>query len=79
MKRKTLKIIFFIILVVGLLLVSLFASMQMEDLSYLTMAATFGGMIVCMFFLRCPHCGAWPRKGTMFTSYCPCCGENLDD
>ena len=28
---------------------------------------------------RCPHCGAWPRKGSFFDEYCPRCGEPLDD
>ena len=28
---------------------------------------------------RCPHCGAWPRKGDFFATYCRHCGEKLDD
>ena len=29
--------------------------------------------------LRCPYCGAWPRKGHSFHQYCPKCGMPLDD
>lgn len=35
--------------------------------------------IVLLWFLRCPHCGAWPRRGSFFQRYCPYCGEMLDD
>ena len=31
------------------------------------------------YFLRCPHCGAWPRKGNLFHEYCPRCGKPLED
>lgn len=34
---------------------------------------------VLRFFLRCPHCGALPWKGSMLHEYCPHCGEPLDD
>ena len=29
--------------------------------------------------LRCPHCGAWPRKGSLFHEYCSKCGQPLDE
>lgn len=30
-------------------------------------------------FLCCPHCGAWPRKGSFFHEFCPRCGKSLGD
>ena len=33
--------------------------------------------IVLNYFQRCPHCGAWPRKGSLFDEYCPRCGGRL--
>ena len=35
--------------------------------------------VILNYFLRCPHCGAWPRKGSFFHEYCPRCGKILDD
>lgn len=35
--------------------------------------------VVFTWFLRCPHCGAWPRRGSFFHEFCPYCGEMLDD
>ena len=35
--------------------------------------------VVLNYFLRCPHCGAWPRKGSFFHEFCPRCGKRLDD
>lgn len=35
--------------------------------------------VVLNYFLRCPHCGAWPRRGSTFHEYCPRCGKRLDD
>lgn len=35
--------------------------------------------IFLSYCLRCPHCGAWPRKGSLFHEYCPRCGKHLGD
>ena len=29
--------------------------------------------------LRCPHCGAWPRRGSLFHEFCPKCGKKLEE
>ena len=36
-------------------------------------------ILVGQYNLRCPHCGAWPRKGSIMDRYCPRCGCDLDD
>ena len=79
MRRRVARILYFVILVVGMLLMALFASLQMPTISYIAMAATFAGMIYCIYQLRCPYCGRWPRKGDLFAAYCAGCGEKLDD
>ena len=30
------------------------------------------------YCMRCKHCGRWPRRGNIFTEYCPYCGESLE-
>ena len=44
---------------------------------FLTIAAAAG--IAFSWFLRCPHCGRWPGRFWFFYTYCPYCGEELDD
>ena len=34
---------------------------------------------VLCYFLRCPHCGRWPRKGDFWNEFCPGCGNRLSD
>ena len=48
-------------------------------LSILLILIGIGIVLVGQYNLRCPHCGAWPRKGHFFDQYCPRCGEPLDD
>jgi hypothetical protein len=46
---------------------------------YAVVAACCVIAVALNYFLRCPHCGAWPRKGSFFHEFCPRCGKRLDD
>lgn len=46
---------------------------------YAVVAACCVIAVILNYFLRCPHCGAWPRKGSFFHEFCPRCGKILDD
>ncbi len=46
---------------------------------YIAALICIGISIWLNYCLRCPHCGAWPRKGSLFHEYCPRCGKHLGD
>ncbi len=52
---------------------------ESEQAMYVVIAACCVISLILTYFLRCPHCGAWPRRGSFFHKYCPRCGESLDD
>lgn len=79
MSRRISRILFFVILIVGILLMALFSFLKITMLSYISMAAMFAGMTYCSYQLRCPYCGRWPGRGDLFTAYCAGCGEKLND
>ena len=78
MSRLGARILYFVSLIGGLLLMALFMSLRMKFLAYIALAATFVGMIISLRFLRCPNCGWTPGKHGLSAKYCPRCGEILD-
>lgn len=75
--------IFKLIIVVATLLLALVAFLYYiglgGDWCGVAMVVYIGIMIVCNFFLRCPNCGRWPRRGSFWAKYCSRCGQELDD
>ena len=78
MSRTGARILYFVSLIGGLLLMALFMSLQMKFLAYIALAATFVGMFISLRSMRCPSCGWMPGKHGLFAQYCPRCGEMLD-
>ena len=35
-------------------------------------------VVLCLIWNRCPYCGNYLRKLSIFASYCPYCGEKFD-
>ena len=79
MRRRIVKILCFVIFLVGMLLMLLFGTQGNEKAAYITAVVTFVGTAFCTYLLRCPHCGRWPGKHDFFAEYCPRCGEPLDE
>ena len=79
MSRALWKLLYFVCLFVGLIIMAVFLSKQMKVVAYMIMAITLAGMIFCSYMLRCPGCGRWAGKRNMFAKYCPTCGTALDD
>lgn len=79
MSRSIAKVLSVISVIAVFILVFVFAANQNETAMYITMAIWFVIYLVLMYFQRCPHCGAWPRKGSFFDEYCPRCGGSLYD
>ena len=77
MSRSTAKILQFVNIIGMVILMLVFHNSQ---------AVMYGVVIIACIIsiwlsscLRCPHCGAWPRKGHLWDEYCPRCGEHLED
>lgn len=79
MKRSVAKIAYILSIVVGMLLMMVCAIAKLDILVFLCAVVTVVANAAYCYFLRCPECGRWPRKGTIFTTYCPHCGEPLND
>ena len=80
MKRSTAKMLQVIAGVITVILATFFAiKYQNKTLIYLPLAIYVPIAIWLNSKLRCPYCGAWPRKGHSFHQYCPKCGMPLDD
>jgi len=79
MNRGLAKLLSIISIVVLLILTFFFATSQNLGAMYTSMAIWFVVYLVLMYFQRCPHCGAWPRRGSFFDNYCPRCGNYLDE
>ena len=79
MSRGLAKLLSVISVIVLLVLVFIFAASKNQVAMYIAMAIWFVLYSVLMYFQRCPHCGAWPRKGSFFDEFCPRCGGNLDE
>ena len=78
MSRSTAKVLSVVSIVVFIIIYIICTSAQ--SMAFLMIAAILwlGLHIYLCWCLRCPHCGAWPRRGFLFHSYCPYCGEPLD-
>lgn len=48
-------------------------------MKYISALVCIGIGIWLNYCLRCPHCGAWPSRGSLSDEYCPRCGNHLDD
>lgn len=77
MSRSTAKILQLVNLVGMVVLMLLFRESQ--GIMYLIVLVALGISLWLSYCLRCPHCGAWPRKNSLFDEYCPRCGEHLGD
>jgi len=77
MKRSTAKILQLVNLVGMLVLMLLFRGSE-GGMTLIALIA-IGISVWLTSCLRCPHCGAWPRKGSLLDEYCPRCGEYLED
>lgn len=64
-----------VVVVLGLILISA----DCEGVMVVVFVVYIPIAMVLNYFQRCPHCGAWPRKGSLFHEYCPRCGGNLYD
>lgn len=78
MNRSLAKLLFFVFLIVGIVLVCIFSAQQFEIAAYLATIATLIAIYVCQYFLRCPKCGKWPDRDFLFAQYCSRCGEPLE-
>ena len=78
MKRETAKLIFVISTILyGAAVIILSINQLKGAFVFLSIA----WVIVYLFllrYLRCPHCGALPHKGSFFAPYCSRCGKSLD-
>ena len=79
MCRFMAQILSVISVIVLFVLVLIFAANDNQTAMYISMAVWFVIYLVLGHFQRCPHCGAWPRKGSLFNQYCPQCGGTLND
>ena len=79
MKRSTAKLLSVIcmILAIVLVVIFIFSGNQIGELLVLLVYTPI--CLILLYFQRCPHCGAMPRKGSFFDEYCPHCGNNLND
>ena len=79
MNRTLAKILYVATMIVGIVIIATLADYGRQMASILTACVTLAVITYLSFHLRCPHCGAWPRKGSFFHHYCPRCGGDLDD
>lgn len=77
MRRSLAQILSVVNIVAMIILMLVFR--QNEAVMYAVVVACCVIAVILSYFMRCPHCGAWPRKGGLFHAYCPRCGEPLDD
>ena len=79
MKRRIFKLIIVVATLLFLLVVVLCQFGLSLEWFGLASVVYIGTIIVCEFSLRCPNCGRWPRRGSLWAKYCPRCGQNLDE
>lgn len=78
MRRSTAKILQ-VVNLIGMFILMLLFHESGEGSMILIALVAIGISIWLSYCLRCPHCGAWPRKGSFFDQYCPRCGNSLDE
>ncbi len=79
MSRSTAKGLQILCGILFMIIIVVLAMHRLKGLAYLALAAWLVISLGLNSKLKCTHCGAWPRKGSFFHSYCPDCGEKLDD
>ena len=72
------KTLFALISVIFVILAFILGATPAKTAFYAASVVYFVVSLVLLYFMRCPHCGAWPRGGTFFDEYCPKCGRRLD-
>ena len=77
MSRSTVKLLYIADLVAMLILFFVCRYNLVALYSVAGVAIAFA--LFLSYKLRCPHCGAWPRKGSLFHEFCPKCGKRLED
>ena len=78
MSRATAKVLSVVSTIVYIIVVIACASDQSKASLIIASILWTGLYTYLCWQLRCPNCGAWPRKGFLFHAYCPKCGEPLD-
>ena len=80
MKRRTAKILQIInILMMMVLEILCLVIFESKGLAYVVIGIACVIALWLNTYLRCPYCGAYPRKGNIFHKYCPKCGNSLED
>ena len=77
MSRSTVKLLYIVDIVAMMILFYIFRMNMVALYAVAGVAIAIG--IFLSYKLRCPHCGAWPRKGSLFHEYCSKCGKPLED
>ena len=78
MQRATAKFLYILSVLVYFCVAFLSAKAQSYTVLIVATVIWIVILLVLSHFLRCPHCGAYPRRGSLFHHYCPRCGEPLD-
>lgn len=79
MSRSTARILSVVCAVVALIICCLFIPSGNQGAATIVFLLYLPIAIWLNSCQRCKHCGRWPRRGEFFASYCPRCGEPLDD
>ena len=77
MNRSSVKALYIVDLIAMIILFYVFRTSLVAIYIVAGVAIALG--LFLSYKLRCPHCGAWPRKGSLFHEYCPKCGQPLDE
>ena len=78
MSRSTAKVLTVVSMLV-LIIVVIICSVNQQKAAVIIATILWIGLYTYLLrYLRCPNCGAWPRKGFLFHAFCPKCGEPLD-
>ena len=79
MKRSVAKLLSVISVIIWVIVAFAFAASGNKGAVIISLLVYFPVIMVLNHFQRCPHCGAWPRRGSFFHEYCPHCGKPLDE
>ena len=78
MSRTTAKVLTVVSTVVYIILTLVCSAAESVALLIVASILWLGLYTYLCWCMRCPNCGAWPRKGFLFHRYCPSCGEPLE-
>ncbi|MBR6765826.1 MAG: zinc ribbon domain-containing protein [Clostridia bacterium] len=81
MKFSTKKLIYFAISIAFIAVLLIFRDFLFRTSTGMIILIV---LVLAMFgtafsLLRCPHCGSYLRRMTLFTKFCPYCGKDLDE